>query len=204
MIVIVDHGLGNLRSVAMKFERIKAQAMISARPQDILRADKLILPGVGAFAAAMRNLRQAGLIDPLKEMVLGKKVPILGICLGMQLLTASSEEGDCAGLGWVPARTQRITPQPAGTFRVPHVGWNQVTRRRSSTLLRGLDADLPFYFVHSYAVFCDDPELSVGETEHGQVFSSVIERDNIHGVQFHPEKSHRHGLTLIENFLGAV
>ena len=202
MIVIVNYGMGNLRSVAMKFERIKAAAVISADPADILKADKLVLPGVGYFAAGMRNLAQAGLIEPLNEAVLGKKTPILGICLGMQLFTRFSEEGDCPGLGWIDGATKRLAP-PEGerAFRVPHVGWNTLTLRRGSILFEGIDPGLRYYFVHSYAVFCDDPGQVAAETDHGQTFASAVVRDNIHGVQFHPEKSHRHGLAMIENFM---
>jgi glutamine amidotransferase len=186
----------------MKCERIKVQAMVSARPEDILQASKLVLPGVGSFAAGMRNLREAGLVEPLEEMVLVKKTPMLGICLGMQLFTQYSEEGDCPGLGWINARTRRLTP-PAGSvgFRVPHIGWNLVDRRRPSRLFEGIEPQLRYYFVHSYAVFCDDPDLSVGETTYGQTFSSVIESGNLYGAQFHPEKSHHHGLAMMENFL---
>jgi len=202
MIVIVDYGIGNLRSVAMKFERIKVQALVSDKPADILRARKLVLPGVGSFATGMRNLHATGLVDPLQEMVLGKKVPILGICLGMQLFTSYSEEGDCPGLGLIDARTCRLTP-PDGVmkFRVPHIGWNQVEPKHQSVLFEGIDPLLRYYFVHSYAVFCDDPRQAVGETTYGPTFASVVERDNIYGVQFHPEKSHLHGLAMINNFL---
>lgn len=202
MIVIVDYGLGNLRSVAMKFERIKVQAMVSGKPEDILRASKLVLPGVGSFAAGMRNLRNSGLVEPLVEMVLGKMTPILGICLGMQLFTSYSEEGDCTGLGWIDAQTRRLTiPAGVDKLRIPHIGWNRVVRCRSSVLFKGIDPVLRYYFVHSYAVFCNNHEQAVGETTYGQTFASVIERDNIFGVQFHPEKSHLHGLVMIENFL---
>lgn len=202
MIVIVNYGLGNLRSVAMKFERIKAAAVISADPADILKADKLVLPGVGYFAAGMRNLAQAGLIEPLHEAVLGKKIPILGICLGMQLFTRSSEEGDCPGLGWIDAETRKLRP-PDGdrSCRVPHVGWNTVELAQPSLLFSGIDPGLRYYFVHSYAVFCNDPAQVAASTSYGQTFASAVGRDNIHGVQFHPEKSHHHGLAMIENFL---
>jgi len=202
MIVIVNYGLCNLRSVAMKFERIKAEAIISAKPADILQADKLVLPGVGYYAAAMRNLVEADLVGPLNEAVLGKKIPILGICLGMQLFTKSSEEGNCGGLGWIDAVTKKLAPpQGERAYRVPHVGWNSVELRQGAVLFEGIDPGLRYYFVHSYAVFCEDPGQIAAATDHGQSFASAVVRDNIHGVQFHPEKSHRHGLAMIENFL---
>lgn len=202
MIVIVDHGLGNLRSVAMKFARVKAEALVSADPAAILAADKLVLPGVGSFDAGMKNLRQAGLADALDEAVLGKKTPILGICLGMQLFTKGSEEGDRPGLGWIDAETRKLSaPEDAGRFRVPHIGWNTLTPRPGCLLFEGIDPRLRYYFVHSYAVFCNDPGQVAAETDYGRIFASAVMRDNILGTQFHPEKSHHHGLAMIENFV---
>ena len=202
MNVIVDYGLGNLRSVFKKFERLGIEAVVSGRPEDIARADRLILPGVGSFDAGMRNLRELGLREPLERRVLGDGVPILGICLGMQLFTRSSEEGTEPGLGWLDAWTRRLrVPEGDSVLRVPHVGWNTLEIRRASPLLDGVLPGSRFYFVHSFAVFCDDQALAVAETEHGQVFASVVGRGNIHGVQFHPEKSHRQGLAVLRNFV---
>ncbi|EFL50839.1 imidazole glycerol phosphate synthase, glutamine amidotransferase subunit [Solidesulfovibrio fructosivorans JJ]] len=202
MIVIVDHGLGNLRSVAMKFARIKAEAMISADPAVVATAEKLVLPGVGSFDAGMKNLRDSGLEEALNIAVLEKKTPVLGICLGMQLFTRGSEEGRRPGLGWIDAETRRLRP-PEGDrrLRVPHVGWNTVSCRPGALLFTDIDPDLPYYFVHSYAAFCNTPEQVAAQTDYGEIFASAVAWDNIWGVQFHPEKSHHHGLRMIENFL---
>lgn len=202
MIVIVNYGLGNLRSVAMKFSRIKAEAVVSANPGDVLRADKLVLPGVGSFDTGMKNLRDSGLADALNVAVLENKTPILGICLGMQLFTRGSEEGDCPGLGWIDAETRKISAFDGKTrLRVPHVGWNTLTQTRPCILFDGIDTLLRYYFVHSYAVYCDDSQQVAAETNYGRTFASVVFRENIFGTQFHPEKSHHHGLSMLENFL---
>ncbi len=201
MIVVVDHGLGNLRSVAMKFARLKVEAAVSADPAAILGADKLVLPGVGSFDAAMENLRAAGLVEALDEAVLVRKIPILGICLGMQLFTRGSEEGSLPGLGWIDGDTRKLVPSPGGEkLRVPHVGWNTLTAREGSPLFSGIAPGERYYFVHSYAVFCDDPEQVAAETTYGPTFASAVRRGNIYGTQFHPEKSHHHGLAMLENF----
>lgn len=201
MIVIVDHGLGNLRSVAMKFARLKFEATVSADPAVILGADKLVLPGVGSFDTAMKNLRAADLVTALNEAVLERKTPILGICLGMQLFTRGSEEGSKLGLGWIDGETRKLVSPPGGEkIRVPHVGWNTLTPRDGSPLFFGISPRERYYFVHSYAVFCDDPEQIAAETTYGPTFASAVRRDNIYGTQFHPEKSHHHGLAMLENF----
>jgi len=205
MIVVVDHGLGNLRSVAIKFARLKVEATVSADPVAILAADKLILPGVGSFDTAMNNLRSTGLVEALNEAVLERETPILGICLGMQLFTRGSEEGSCPGLGWINGETRKLIASPGDEkIRVPHVGWNTVVVRRRSPLFTDISPGLRYYFVHSYAVFCDDSEQIAAETSYGQTFASAVTRDNIYGTQFHPEKSHRHGLAMLENFVKRV
>lgn len=202
MIVIVDHGLGNLRSVAMKFARLKAEAMVSADPAAILAADKLVLPGVGSFDTAMDNLHAAGLVAALDEAVLERRTPILGICLGMQLFTRGSEEGRKPGLGWIEGEARKlVSPPGGGKIRVPHVGWNTLFPREGATLFAGIAPGLCYYFVHSYAVFCDDPRQIAAETTYGPTFTSAVERGNIYGTQFHPEKSHHHGLRMLENFV---
>jgi imidazole glycerol-phosphate synthase subunit HisH len=202
MIVIVDYGLGNLRSILMKFKRIKANAIISADPADIERADKLVLPGVGYFAVGMKNLQESGLLSVLNKQVLKKNVPILGICLGMQLLTKFSEEGNNDGLGWIDAVTKKLNFSSAqDKLRIPHMGWNTIFPKQPSILLEGIDLDVRFYFAHTYAVSCNDERSIVATTEYGYEFASIIQKDNIYGAQFHPEKSHFHGLKLIDNFV---
>lgn len=201
MNVIVDYGLGNLRSVLMKFERLKIAAVVSADPAVVLAAERLVLPGVGSFDAGMRNLRERGLIEALNRRVLEDRVPVLGICLGVQLFAADSEEGDLPGLGWIDAHVRRIRPPEAARgVRVPHVGWNTVERARDCLLFTGIDPALRCYFTHSYAVFCDDPTQALATTTHGETFASVVGKANILGTQFHPEKSHLHGLAMLKNF----
>jgi imidazole glycerol phosphate synthase, glutamine amidotransferase subunit len=202
MIVIIDYGMGNLRSILMKFKRIKAEAIISADCADIEHADKLILPGVGYFAAGMKNLRDSGLIPVLNKKVLECHVPLLGICLGMQLLTKFSEEGDSAGLGWIDAVTKKFHfSVPQDKLRIPHMGWNTIDKKRESVLLNGIIPDNRFYFAHTYAVSCNDNSDIVAATRYGYEFVSIVQKGNIYGTQFHPEKSHYHGLKLIENFV---
>jgi glutamine amidotransferase len=202
MVVIVDYGLGNLRSVLMKFMRLKIEVRISEGPADIETADKLVLPGVGSFGAGMRNLRERGLIDVLRRKALDEKTPLLGICLGMQLLTEYSEEGDCPGLGFVPGATRRLDMTGAAEkLRIPHIGWNEITLARpDAVLFSGIDPALRYYFVHSYAVFPAEPVDASATCTYGQTFAAALERGNIHAAQFHPEKSHHHGLAMLENF----
>ena len=203
MIIIVDYGLGNLQSIQSKIERLGYKDVrIAADAGELERAAKLILPGVGHFAEGMKNIRQYGLLEVLNRKVLQDKVPVLGICLGMQLLTRHSEEGDVDGLGWIDGVTKRfnfsmLLEKP----RVPHVGWNSVSFRTDSLLSRGLAPDQRFYFTHSYCVSCDSEQDAVGTTHYGYDFVSVVQKGNIFGTQFHPEKSHKHGLQMIDNFL---
>lgn len=201
MIVIVDYGMGNLRSIQNKIERLDASVIISSNLDDIERADRLILPGVGAFDAAMANLERLGMIPVLDRKVLRDHVPILGICLGMQLFSKFGEEGNAEGLGWIDARTVRFDFAGNGHgLKIPHMGWNSITVRKPSPVLDGIDLDANFYFVHSYHVRCNDPADVLATTDYGLQFASMVQRDNIIGAQFHPEKSHFHGVHLLENF----
>lgn len=173
-------------------------AAISGDPEDLERAEKIVLPGVGAFDAAMQRIDSSGLREILDRKALVEKVPVLGICLGMQLLTRSSEEGDAAGLGWIAADTRRF---PASTgLKVPHMGWNAVHPTRSCRFTEGLEPDARFYFVHSYFVRVHDEGDSVLKTHYGLTFDAAIAHENIFGAQFHPEKSHRFGMSLLRNF----
>ncbi len=203
MIVIVDYGMGNVGSIANMLRKVGAAATISADPTVVAGARKLILPGVGAFDRGMTNLAERGLIPLLRRKVLEEGTPVLGVCLGMQLLTQRSEEGQCAGLGWLEAETVRFRLEdagPASTLKVPHMGWNTVRLCRPHPTLAGLETGSRFYFVHSYYVACHDPALVVAETDHGGAFTSVVAKGSILGVQFHPEKSHRFGMQLYRNF----
>lgn len=172
--------------------------MLTDDPTEVRRARRLILPGVGAFDAAMKHLQGKGLLRALDQRV-AAGVPILGICLGMQLLARSSEEGNHSGLGWIPATARRITAQTE--LPVPHVGWNTVTVVKPHALFTGLHRDARFYFSHSYHLVCDVPADVLAMTRYGDVFPSAVQRDHVIGVQFHPEKSHRYGQDLLAHFL---
>lgn len=201
MIVIVDYGMGNLSSIQQKFKKLRLDAIISNKTEDILRADKLILPGVGHFAYGMKNLLSGRLIPVLSQKVLDEKTPILGICLGMQLLTKRSEEGDCEGLGWIKAQTVRFDFEQSNMdLRVPHVSWNAVFTQKESLLLNGIDNNTEYYFTHSYYVKCEHEENVLAVTKYGITFASIIQVGNIYGIQFHPEKSHQGGMILLQNF----
>lgn len=198
MITIVDYGLGNAGSIANMLRRLGHQSLISADPGQVRSAERLILPGVGAFDHGMAGLERNGLREALEDRVLRNGVPILGICLGLQLLTAGSEEGSRAGLGWVNASTKAFRGRVGADVKVPHMGWNTVAPLRECPL--DFDAACRFYFVHSYFVECADPSLACGRTEYGIAFASVLCSGNIMGVQFHPEKSHRFGMKLLDSF----
>ncbi len=200
MIAVVDYGLGNLTSVLSACRKLDFDAVVTHDRRALEDADKLILPGVGAFGDGMRLLRERGLIEVLTRMVKGGK-PLLGICLGFELIARSSEEfGFHEGLGWVDAEVSRLTPADP-SLRLPHVGWNALHQCRDSILFREVPDRALFYFVHSYCLRTDDPALPVGICDYGGPFVAAIEKGNIYGTQFHPEKSQRHGLALLKNFL---
>lgn len=199
MIAIVDYGMGNVGSILNMLRKIGAPACVASGRDTLANAQKLILPGVGSFDAAMTRLSELDLIPMLNQKVLVEKNPILGICLGMQLMTAGSEEGSLPGLGWLKARTVRFNFETP-SLKVPHMGWNDVKPRIAEGLWSGFDVAPSFYFVHSYHLVCDDPEDVTGTTHHGYDFASAVRKDNICGTQFHPEKSHRFGLRLLQNF----
>jgi len=201
MIVIVDYGMGNLGSILNMLKYLKVEAKISSNVSDIEIADKLILPGVGAFDNGMKNLQNLGLIPYLKKQVIDKKTPILGICLGMQLFTKKSEEGTALGLGWVDAETTRFHFNESNTkLKIPHMGWNTVQIHDTSTFYKNMGEDVRFYFVHSYHVICHNQNNILTSTTYGYSFPSSIQSQNIYGVQFHPEKSHKFGMKLFKNF----
>lgn len=202
MIVIVDYGMGNLGSIANMLRKIGSKNKVSSDIEEILSADKLILPGVGAFDRGMKKLAELNLVDALNEKVIKNKTPVLGICLGMQLLTKGSEEGTLPGLGWIDANTIKFNFSGSDTskLKIPHMGWNFVRSKDSSPLYRGWDEEKRFYFVHSYHVVCEKEGNISGKTTYGLEFASSIEQDHIFGVQFHPEKSHKYGKHLLSNF----
>jgi glutamine amidotransferase len=213
MIAIIDYGMGNLRSVQKGFERVGAQARIVRTADEIRAAEKVVLPGVGAFRDAIGHLREQGLIDPIREAIQSDR-PFLGICLGLQLLfDVSYEDGEYAGLGIVPGRVVRFdfTSLPGGRdLKIPHMGWNQVTWSAGSVdgepgsgscpLVKGIESGAYFYFVHSYYVAPADPEVSFGRCRYGHEFTAMIWRGRLFATQFHPEKSQQNGLQLLRNF----
>ena len=202
MIVIIDYGMGNLGSILNMLKKIGAEAIISSNITEIEKAKKLILPGVGAFDSGMKNIMGLGLVSVLNERVLRGKIPLLGICLGMQLLTRRSEEGTLQGLGWFDADTLKFKfDKVQNGLRIPHMGWNYINVEKKHSLLNDLGENPRFYFVHSYHVVCDKVEDILATTSYGYDFTYAIIRDNIFGVQFHPEKSHKYGMKLLKNFI---
>ena len=201
MIVIVDYGMGNLGSIQNMLKRIRADALISSDISEIEKADKLILPGVGSFDNAMKNLNNLGLTRILNKKVIKDKTPTLGICLGIQLFTERSEEGNLPGLGWIDAETIRFRFDKNQTnLKIPHMRWNTVKIRQESFLFKDMHKDARFYFVHSYHVVCNNGQDILSMTCHRYDFASAIQKENIIGVQFHPEKSHKFGMKILQNF----
>jgi glutamine amidotransferase len=200
MIVIVDYGLGNLASVLNMFKKAGVKNVcISSDETVIEKASKLILPGVGAFDAGMDNLEKSGLIPLLNKKVMENKIPLLGICLGMQLLTNKSEEGVKPGLGWIDAETLKSNLDPSLKLKVPHMGWNYIKVLNQNPLIE-MESKSRFYFVHSYYVKCKDESQSIATSDFGIDFTCMINKDNIYGAQFHPEKSLKFGMQVLENF----
>lgn len=201
MIAIIDYGLGNVKSVIGAVKKVGFEPILTADYEELARSDKLILPGVGAFGDGMNNLRSLGLFDILSDLVLQKKKPILGICLGAQLLSKVSYEfGQHEGLGWLDAEVVRLTPRDE-KVRIPHVGWNDFEKTKDSILTDGIPDDALYYYVHSYYIQCADPSIIVGTCHYGTTFTAAIVQENIYATQFHPEKSQIHGLKLLQNFL---
>jgi glutamine amidotransferase len=200
-VVVIDYGVGNVGSVLNILKRIGADAIVSGREADIASADRLILPGIGAFDNGMRRLKATGLVPQLHQRVVDEGVPLLGICLGMQLLMHGSEEGEEPGLGWIDGDVVRFQfPDEAPGLRVPFIGWSTIEQCRPTQALDGIPVDAEFYFVHSFHVRCS-PEVVAARTDYGYPFASAIEKDNIVGVQFHPEKSQRAGMAVLRNFI---
>ncbi|ADJ65672.1 imidazole glycerol phosphate synthase subunit HisH [Herbaspirillum seropedicae] len=199
MITIVNYGMGNLGSLLNMFKRIGVKARIESDPEAVRDAEKLVLPGVGAFDAAMHRINETpGLRAALDHKALIERVPVIGVCLGMQLLTRSSEEGKLPGLGWIDGEAIRF-PRIDG-LKVPHMGWNVAHPATPSALTNDIGIEPRYYFVHSYFVKVDNPVHSLMRTQYGVEFDSAIGRDNIYGAQFHPEKSHRFGMKILQNF----
>jgi imidazole glycerol-phosphate synthase subunit HisH len=201
MITIVDYGTGNLASIANMLKKIGCASVVTSSADEIGRASKLILPGVGAFDTGMRNLTDLNLKDVLNRKVLEEKIPILGICLGMQLFVKASEEGSLPGLGWIDGSVVKFKPELAEKkLKAPHMSWNFAALKKESRLFSDMYDEPRFYFAHSYHIQLNRHEDALAETTYGYAFASALERDNIAGVQFHPEKSHKFGMKLMRNF----
>jgi imidazole glycerol-phosphate synthase subunit HisH len=203
VIAVVDCGMGNIGAIVNMVGKAGGEAVVCSGPEGIGKADKVILPGVGAFDNGVRNLRARGLWEALSACRAKGNVPILGVCLGMQLFTESSEEGSLPGLGWLRAKTVRFKVEGTDPrIKVPHMGWSGLSLRRACPLLEGMEEDVTFYFSHSYHLECLDPEDVAATTRYGYDFPSVVRKGAVYATQFHPEKSHRYGLQVVRNFVG--
>ncbi|MBN2227233.1 MAG: imidazole glycerol phosphate synthase subunit HisH [candidate division Zixibacteria bacterium] len=201
-IVIVSYGLGNLGSIKNMLKKVGFPSVISGNPDDIAAADKVVLPGVGAFDNGMKHIVETGLLPVLNRKVLEEKTPLLGICLGMQLLAKKSDEGKRDGLGWIDAEVRKFDFADQPHLKIPHMGWNYVRKTGDLPLTENLDGKTRFYFVHSYHVVCRNTADIILTCDYGGEFTCAVQHDNIMGVQFHPEKSHRFGMQLLKNFAG--
>ena len=201
MITIVDYGLGNIRAFLNMYRRLNIHAEAASSPDQLRAATRIILPGVGAFDDAMSRLAASGLRDALDEMVIERRVPVLGVCVGMQMLGNGSDEGQLPGLGWVPGRVRALSAlAPESPRPVPHMGWNDVRPRSPGPLFSGLEQDARFYFLHSYYFDCERADDVLAVSNYGRDFACAVGAGHVWGVQFHPEKSHHSGTRLLKNF----
>ena len=201
MITIIDYGLGNIRAFVNVYERLNIKTKVAHNARDIAGATKIILPGVGAFDYAMAQLNASGMRDELENQVLGNKIPVVGICVGMQMLAKSSDEGNLPGLGWIDGVVKLFDSNLiAYKTRLPHMGWNSIKPVNGNPLMTDFNEDSRFYFLHSYYFVCYNVDEVISTSEYGVTFASAVNKDNIHGIQFHPEKSHSNGIQLLHNF----
>ena len=201
MITIIDYGLGNIQAFVNLFKRLHIPVLVAKKTDDLSGATKLILPGVGAFDHALQQLADSGMRQTLDDLVLNKKIPVLGICVGMQMLACASDEGKMQGLGWIQGHVRAFNSMSQfSDLPLPHMGWNDVTPVADCRLFSGLDIDSRFYFLHSYFFECEQDESSIATASYGLNFSCAVAENNIFGVQFHPEKSHHFGMRLLKNF----
>lgn len=199
MIIIVDYKIGNIGSISNMLRKIGVEVVISSNPEEIKRANKLILPGVGSFDTGINNINNLGLLDILNKKVLKEKTPILGICLGMQLFASKSEEGIKRGLGWIDGNVVKFKFKD-NNLKIPHMGWNEIKIKKDDVLFKNILEEPRFYFVHSYYFSCNDNNDVLATTNYGYDFASIVRKGNIMGVQFHLEKSHKYGMNLLKNF----
>jgi glutamine amidotransferase len=200
-IVMLDYQMGNIFSIEKILKSLGKTPIVSNKREIILSADKIILPGVGHFSNAMNNLKKMNLIEPLNFFALEKKKPILGICLGMQLMAEKSEEGDANGLGWIDAIVKKFSINNKLNYKVPQMGWNTINIKKESLLMKNIPDNSEFYFIHSYYVDCRNEEDILNTTKYESNFVSATQKNNIFGVQYHPEKSHDSGKQVVKNFL---
>lgn len=198
---IIDYGMGNLGSIKRSLDLIGVSSIISDKPKVLSGIDKLILPGVGHFGNAVKQLNEKNLFDFIREMVEIKKVPILGICLGMQLMAKFSEEGNMNGLGWIDATVVKFDIKDTLRYKIPHIGWHKLIKNEDSALVKDINPMDEFYFVHSYHMKVNSNKVVIAESKYEEIFTSAISSNNVFGVQFHPEKSHSQGDLLLRNFL---
>jgi glutamine amidotransferase len=201
MIALVDYGLGNIQAFANIYNRLNIPVTIASDTQTLSRAERIILPGVGSFDWAMTRLHQSGMRDCLDDLVMAQKKPVLGICVGMQMMARRSDEGELPGLGWIDAEVKKFDMSNSNQHtRLPHMGWNDVSAAGFGDIFRGMEDGNRFYFLHSYYFSAARPDDVLGTTDYNGRFASAVRADNVFGVQFHPEKSHRWGVQLLKNF----
>ncbi len=200
MIAIIDYGVGNIKAFANIYKNLDIPFKVARSVDDLENISKIILPGVGSFDHAMQSLHQSGMKERLDELVLEKRLPVLGICVGLQMLAKSSDEGELEGLGWLDAHVKKFdTSKLTKNTPLPHMGWNNINIVQNNALLKDLDKDARFYFLHSYFIECSD-EVVAATATYSETFTSMVHKDNIYGIQPHPEKSHQNGITLLKNF----
>ena len=203
MIAIVDYGLGNIKAFANVYKRLNIDCYYASTPEELLKATKIILPGVGAFDHAMTMLNNSGLRETLDMLVKEHNVPVIGICVGMQMMAESSEEGKLNGLGWIKGTVKKFDHSLSANkkqFPLPHMGWNNVTLKVEDPLFNGFEELPEFYYLHSYYFECAEPKSNIGTGDYGNKFSCIVKNKNIYGIQCHPEKSHHNGVLLLKNF----
>lgn len=201
MIAIIDYGLGNIKAFANIYASLNIPFCIVKNSHELKKAKKIILPGVGSFDYAMRSLEESGMKEVLVDMVQGEHIPVMGICVGMQMMASSSQEGNRQGLGWIEGEVEKFDlSELKETFCIPHMGWNNINPLDGNGLMKGLDSHSEFYFLHSYYFKCEHKGSILATTDYGIEFACAIAHENVYGVQFHPEKSHGCGVRILENF----
>lgn len=200
-IAVINYSMGNINSIYKKIKMFDHEPFLTSNYKDLFLCDKIILPGVGHFGEAMTQLKKLDIISALNEVVIERKKPVLGICLGMQLMADYSEEGNEQGLGWIPGNVLKMKAKDSSIYKIPHIGWNQLAIQKESKLMGEINEEDEFYFVHGYHYNCNDKKDVLAYTDYEQKIVSAIEKNNIFGVQFHPEKSHQTGMQLLKNFL---